>query len=488
MIFRLMFLILAVYRVFPVSANNLQISDLQIDGAGEISFRVSWENAWNLSNLQPNNNDGAWIFIKMKEMDGAWETLPSADFTLFTIEGNQLTAKFSAQNEVGFLLIPTNDGNFSYISDKISFKLNNLPSEFALKVMGVEMVYVPESPFYLGDAVSVNSFMHENDSFPIQIETEDALVLSVLGKSEIKYALTSTYPKAYQSFYAMKYEISQEQYADFLNCLSFEQQYFRTILSPASDINTRAMSYSYEERNGIVVSVSGENPNRPAVYECNGNADLLFSGTDDAQNRAANYLNWADLAAYLDWSGLRPLSELEYEKLCRGTLLPLPGELAWGTVFAEEVEFLLFDGSPDESATNLASDSAALAHFGYSNIKGPVRAGFAALPERSRVKSGASYYGAFELSGNVWEILVSASYGSFKATNGNGTISASGFADVDDWPLENASGTIYRGGAWNSGLYEIGSYRDMAVSDRFYIDLPANMRRNTTGGRGGLSW
>ncbi len=37
-----------------------------------------------------------------------------------------------------------------------------------------------------------------------------------------------------------------------------------------------------------------------------------------------------DLAAFLDWDALRPMTELEFEKMSRGPLLPNAGEYIWG--------------------------------------------------------------------------------------------------------------------------------------------------------------
>lgn len=34
--------------------------------------------------------------------------------------------------------------------------------------------------------------------------------------------------------------------------------------------------------------------------------------------------------AYLNWSGLRPMTELEYEKSCRGERAAFANEMAWG--------------------------------------------------------------------------------------------------------------------------------------------------------------
>ncbi|MFN9916944.1 MAG: hypothetical protein ACK53L_30425, partial [Pirellulaceae bacterium] len=46
---------------------------------------------------------------------------------------------------------------------------------------------------------------------------------------------------------------------------------------------------------------------------------------------AMNFISWADVTAYLDWSGLRPMSELEYEKAGRGPNAAVAGEYAWGS-------------------------------------------------------------------------------------------------------------------------------------------------------------
>jgi len=42
-------------------------------------------------------------------------------------------------------------------------------------------------------------------------------------------------------------------------------------------------------------------------------------------------MEWQDISAYLDWACLRPSSELEYEKACRGAnVSSTTGEFAWG--------------------------------------------------------------------------------------------------------------------------------------------------------------
>ena len=48
------------------------------------------------------------------------------------------------------------------------------------------------------------------------------------------------------------------------------------------------------------------------------------------------------MLAYADWSGLRPLSELEYEKMCRVLYPELPSspDYAWGSVSPSPAEWL----------------------------------------------------------------------------------------------------------------------------------------------------
>jgi hypothetical protein len=48
------------------------------------------------------------------------------------------------------------------------------------------------------------------------------------------------------------------------------------------------------------------------------------------------YMCWADCATYADWAGLRPMTELEYEKSLRGPRVPEPEECGssfWGGSF-----------------------------------------------------------------------------------------------------------------------------------------------------------
>src|SRR6185503_17797427 len=97
----------------------------------------------------------------------------------------------------------------------------------------------------------------------------------------------------------MKYEITQDQYVAFLNVLDSVQ---------ATGLNIHPLNVV---RNGIIGSPSlGFRTTLPYVP-----ADLYLP----------------QLNSYLDWAALRPMTELEYEKACRGPVVPVHNEFPWGT-------------------------------------------------------------------------------------------------------------------------------------------------------------
>ena len=282
------------------------------------------------------------------------------------------------------------------------------------------------------------------------------------------------YPKGYEGFYMMKYEISQLQYCAFLNTLG-DGQLNANVLSTVIEAPCFENDHIDGERNHII-KVDGQ-------YGCDANGNGVLNESDDGQNLACNFLTWDQLAAYLDWSGMRPFTELEYEKACRGPEAALPLEFAWGTSDVVNTTQVANWNSADESIIDTIPEAAGPANFGYCLPSGPLRTGFAATATSDRIRSGASYYGIMELSGNLWELCVpvSAQGLQFTGLHGNGVLSSDGHSDVAGW---TAGG--HRGGGWNSGI--LAEFRDLAVSDRFFIYLdPNNMARGTAGGRGVIS-
>lgn len=488
-------------------ANNLSVRNGVIAN-NKIIFEISWDNSWNFSS-SGGSSDAVWLFLKGKEPDGIWtHILLSPDINCHTTESNIL--ELELPDDCKGIFIQQKDGGAGKIDfSKIGITIDGTLSMYSeVRIFVIEMVHILEGAFYLGDSASISSFC-DSQSKPYLINDEKEITSSELRlynpnkefvPSQIPDFIPETFPKGYKGFYCMKYEISQIQYAEFLNTLSYSQQKTRTSYAPSSAIGTMVMVNSVQPdssyRNSIAISRSGIDNQISALYGCDGNQNGLFDEGEDALNRAMNFLSWGDLSAYLDWACLRPLTEFEFEKICRGALQePVSGEYAWGTSFVTDADHSINDGTIFETVNDVVPPGYGLANHGNIitisgwGLRGPLRTGFAAGTNSTRLTSGSSYYGVMELSGNVWEMFVMAGDEGeqFSGNPGDGTLSETGDANQEGWGSpETANGVIYRGGAWNSTVSgSIGSWCDMAVSDRFYSHLRPVARRNTTGGRGG---
>ena len=257
----------------------------------------------------------------------------------------------------------------------------------------------------------------------------------------------------------MKYEISQAQYVDFVNNLASDQANNRQVTGTANRLN-----------------ITGTWP-------------VLVANTP---HRVMNFMAWADFLAYLDWAALRPMTELEFEKISRGPAASVAGAFAWGSSIITDANTAINDGTSTESVSNAITAGGGIANYNNNALLGPLRCGFAAKAGTDRFQAGASYYGIMELSGNVWEQVITtrnANGTGFQANLGDGEISTTpvpGFADVATWPTPTAnvasttsvSGRAIRGGAWNNAPTEL------TTSSRSNVDNADGRRLNVFGGRG----
>ena len=287
------------------------------------------------------------------------------------------------------------------------------------------------------------------DAFPVTVDSEDALTLCLNGENSF-VSLDASYPKGYAGFYIMKYETSQEQYVEFLNSLTLEQQKARVANNNFSTM--KKGDYVFGElktpscRNGIAF-VEQKQPDAPVVFGNNLNPGNDFFSTDDGQTLACNYMSVEDMTAYCSWSGLRPMSELEYEKACRRFYPQLPdkGEYAWNTNSGvnalSSLGDLAYAGDEREQANSVAKN----VNSGIGNkVNGPVRCGLFGTSATNQSQSGATYWGVMEMSGNLRELCVNVNY-----ANLDGGSCGMGVYNADLWD-KTANKYGVRGGGFSS--------------------------------------
>jgi len=436
-------------RASNVTISNVSLTNVnQTNSTVDVKFDLTQDNTF--SGTDDNGQsfyDRIWVFVKFWRTSPAWPTDGSSAWKHATlISGGTATPVSGGKG--AFCQVGANQ------TLRWSFGTDNIQGTqtVKVKVMAVEMVYIPQGAFFAGDTTSASYFRQGGGTAPFKISSEAAIVVGNDSSSKLYYQtggnygdggtpIPANFPKGYNAFYIMKYEISQGQYRDFLN----------TLTSTQADSRYKG-SATISDRYGIKRSGT------PAVYGCDLNDNGTFNESADGENVACNYLSWADLCYYADWAGLRPMTELEFEKACRGgspTDNTFDGEFAWGTGSATSYSSLYHSGQVDEGPSidsgvtvNIASN------LNYQDCApdGPIRCGAFSGASTSRIQAGASYYGVMELSGNLWErpVTVGSSFGrSFTGTNGDGDISN---GVPTGWPAvsgtDEAKGAGHRGGNW----------------------------------------
>ncbi|MCX5677845.1 MAG: SUMF1/EgtB/PvdO family nonheme iron enzyme [Candidatus Omnitrophica bacterium] len=486
-------------------ANNITVSNVSLykasgqpNGTIGIKFDLAWDNSF--SAVDNNGNaffDRAWIFVKYFDAanastDTAWSHATLISGGTVSNYNAQSGTGISADQKGAFCRPGTNQIVYwDYTTDGVSSS-----ASISVKVMAIEMVYVPTGSFYVGSGgTETNAFYnYPNTTSPYKITSEDSITVGTTT-GNLYYPNSNTYggdqagpvpvafPKGYNGFYMMKYEVNQGQYRDFLNTLSRAQQNQRagdgtTLASgttsvtniyvmPNTSIAANIASAS-NYRNGIRCDATIP-ATTPITFYCDYNNNGTPNEATDGEWIACNYVSWPDLCAYADWAGLRPFTEFEFEKASRGLNTSIANECTWGsTVITAGPTGPTNPGANNETATNNANCS-------YNGtVSGPMRVGFAATSSSSRYASGGSYYGIMELSGNLWErsVTVGNSTGRlFIGSHGDGNLSTTN----TDWPGANATGSGYHGGCWNNDNFNAG------VSARTYAATASAGRTLTFG-------
>jgi formylglycine-generating enzyme required for sulfatase activity len=453
-------------------ANNIQISNISLVPANSsIKFDLSWDNSWRSNIL--NNWDAAYIFFKYKGPGGVSLTIAASG------ANNILPAGFTrVAYSTGTIIHRSLAGNGTSTLTNVEIgivDMNGLlfSGGYDIKAFAIEMVYIPTGTFQLGDG-STNSY---TPTIITSAASQYILDPLVVGGFNITQPLNG-----YNAFYCMKYELSQGGYRDFLNSLSYAQQATHVTAVPNAAAGTAALYNS--NRNYIKIKTPGLSP-IGAVFGCDANGNGVYDEAADGEWVACNFVNWIDHAAYLAWAGLKPMTEMQYEKAARGTQSGVPGEFAWGN--AQLSNSLIYTLSNASQSSEIASN-ASLSPIGNSNFQvsfpnlpagGPLRNGIFATTASDRISSGGSYYGVMELSGNLWERVITSAnsegrdYFQYSSNIMTSNLNEVGFATTGTdqlsayWPGEGgygifgfftitgtylAKGLIYRGGGWYSNV------------------------------------
>lgn len=458
-------------------ANNLVITGSSVAGSN-ITFNISWDNSWNAS-LAPANWDAVWVFVKYQ--DCATRLWYHAG--LSTNGGDHSTSSPLQVDPVtdgmGVFIRRSAVGGGNISSTSVTLKMTIAAGTYNYKVFGVEMVNIPQGNFDLGDGASASTFNSINISAASQ---SGGLTSGVLGGGAVN--IPATYPMGYNSFYSMKYEMTQEQYVEFLNTLTYDQQVSRTAVDPISAPGTLVIG-ARAQHNGIVIQTSGNNNILPAVYACDQTAGTLNS-TNDAQTKACNYVMWSDVTAYLDWAALRPMTEMEFEKISRGPQARVANEYVWGsTNLAMVTAASISNYYTTTEASSMVVNGLCNYYVNGSSVGAPLRSGFAATGSSGRESAGATYYGVMEMAGNLFEMCVTtgnATGAAFTGTLGDGTLTTLGAANAATWPTATGIGSCDRGGCCAVGaLYCKTSDRTLGADGTTY-----NVARNYYNGCRGV--
>jgi formylglycine-generating enzyme required for sulfatase activity len=444
-------------------ANNILVSNVYVSNCtgtyATIFFDLSWENSWRKSSAEPYNLDAAWIFCKYRIAGDEWRHAFITTTGHHAPAGSKVTG---VSDNMGAFVSRNSDGEGDVSFDDVGLRWqygpggNEIPdgSSLEVKVFALEMVLIPQGEFTCGKAAGGA----ETSAFTATIiNTSDA---SAAGGFPIdQSAPNADWPNGFKAFYCMKYEVSQQQYSDFLNTIpaaSANSYWFNwaeqsTTEAFATDGCETAVSMDVDG-DGQIDNSSNKRANRYCIVNTGG----VYSTS--SPDLPINFLSWQDGTAYADWAGMRPMSELEFEKVGRGPMPPVIGEYAWGNATLSTEDYTVEnEGESNEKIPMLPENIGhGLCSANRQDVPyGTLRCGIFAASSinHSRQESGASYYGVMEISGNVLERIVNItdSQGkTFTAVNGDGDLTT----PVSTWPSGSA-GNGARGGSFMKAMEEM---------------------------------
>ncbi|OHX67292.1 SUMF1/EgtB/PvdO family nonheme iron enzyme [Flammeovirga pacifica] len=481
--------------------NNVRISNLSY---GEknlteksliVNLTLEWDNSWKVTS-GPANWDAVWVFAKFRDNNGQWKHVKfNYDIDMnhgHTELNDKATIDLSNDDGLGnahglFIHSKTDITQQSVLYDlglKWNYGASGMTNDDTLNIrfFAIEMVYVPEAPFELGSTGGENGHFYKfngtntTDSYTVSNEDEISIgntvgdlwydiidSTSLYKQGDQLGPVPAEFPKGYNAFYCMKYEITQGQFAGLLSSIDG---------SLADSLLIRKVKV----RNNITTV-----------------DDSVFTAAEPYI--PVQYLSWKGLASFLDWAALRPFTELEFEKACRGTAAPVANEYVWGNNNIIQDTTLKYsftnEGTNNEQVASNFSNSNGNAIYKITTItnqRTPYRYGIlSAYPVSgsssiTRVEAGATFYGIMEMGGNVEErvITVGRPQGrAYTGLHGDGELDANGRANVSFWPDNtDAIGVGIKGSAYNKNKGR------MRISNRVSAAFTIKGEKAHIGGRG----
>ena len=398
--------------------NNLAISGTTLYGAtsaglANIGFTIAENNvSTGVSTNGGAYNTADWIFVKFSTAAGADGTWNHATLTGGTVDAGATLA--AATDNRGVFLNHTAVSAYWTAGTTVTWNMaadGVALSKVRVKVFAISMVKVPTGSFVYNVANFGGSAANNYNS-GVQATISGPGTTTGSGTNNLPNGAPVGWPNGYNSFYIGRYEITQGQYADFLNAVH----------------SSTAAVYHYTGglANGHNMTNTGTYPNKYAAVD---------------PNAAKNYLAPWQTYGYLSWAGLRPPTEMELEKASRD-LFPDARVYPWGDTPPDTVTY----APPNEGGTLRRR---------YMNFRGSGSGDGALGPVvdvgrymsgdvyRSAAETGASPWGVADLSGSVFEIQFNCSYAGVPA-NGSGTAYWPA-----SWPAPESSGMGEHGRHWD---------------------------------------
>ena len=247
-------------------------------------------------------NSAFWVFAKYAHPDGGWRDARWLLDGNSCVDdgGNDVVISVDGSPPHNGLLLQAISNDATGWSVRIAWDLDasQLKSPvdgIHLRVFAIELIGIPDGPFEIRTAPDATSPLAAANGSKLRIASEDVIAIGDSG--DLTYAASDyggdrsgpippAYPKGVGAFYVMRRELTEGEYAGFLSTLDGRAQSARDI--------TRHPMYS---RSGGTIQVTD---------------DSVTVGSPD---QPAGFVSWADGTAWAAWAGLRPMSELEFEKI-----------------------------------------------------------------------------------------------------------------------------------------------------------------------------